>query len=215
MMNPGSLLDVNGSAHVRGAFLADAAGLIARGAKTVNINANPNNTGGGGIAISDDGGFFDWNDGFITYENLCCAGGLRINANLTVMGTKSFVQPDPADPTKEINYVALEGPEAGTYVRGTARLRRGRATVELPGHFGRITAARGVTVQITPSYDCRVPILVVSKAAERIVVAQRGGADDCEFDYLVQGLRRGYEDHVVEREAPLRTQVLAAQAKGR
>ena len=69
---------------------------------------------------------------------------------------------------------------------------------------------RHQSVQITPSYGCHVPVLVVSKSPGYVVVAQRNGADDCEFDYLVQGLRRGYEDHVVVRDAPPRAQELAA-----
>jgi len=45
---------------------------------------NANNQTGGGIAVSDDGGFFDWNDGYITYEPLCCGQGLKVNSNLTI-----------------------------------------------------------------------------------------------------------------------------------
>jgi hypothetical protein len=49
--------------------------------------------------------------------------------------------PDPSDPGKEIVYVALEGGEAGTYVRGTGQLNDGKAVLALPEHFRLVTAA--------------------------------------------------------------------------
>ena len=49
-----------------------------------NINANADNRSGGGIAIGDDGGFFDFNDGKITFKSLVASGGLRVAANLSV-----------------------------------------------------------------------------------------------------------------------------------
>jgi len=49
---------------------------------------NGDNQTGGGIAISDDGGFFDWNDGYITYEPLCCGQGLKVDSTLTVNGNE-------------------------------------------------------------------------------------------------------------------------------
>jgi len=52
--------------------------------KYPQLMVNANNQTGGGIAVSDDGGFFDWNDGYITYEPLCCGQGLKVNSNLTI-----------------------------------------------------------------------------------------------------------------------------------
>lgn len=54
--------------------------------KYYTIMANGANRTGGGIAVSDDGGFFDWNDGYITYEPLCCNQGFRVNSNIYVNG---------------------------------------------------------------------------------------------------------------------------------
>jgi hypothetical protein len=45
---------------------------------------NEGNQPGGGIAISDDGGFFDWNDGYVTYEPLCCTSGFKVNSDLSL-----------------------------------------------------------------------------------------------------------------------------------
>lgn len=55
-------------------------------AKYPTIMVNAGNRTGAGIAVADDGGFFDWNDNYITYEPLNDNGlGLRIShSNFTV-----------------------------------------------------------------------------------------------------------------------------------
>jgi hypothetical protein len=50
--------------------------------KFIRLMVNEGNQTGGGIAISDDGGFFDWNDGYVTFEPLCCASGFKVNGDL-------------------------------------------------------------------------------------------------------------------------------------
>ena len=40
-----------------------------------------------GIAVGNEGGFFDHNDGFITYEPLSSNEGLKVNSNLHVVGS--------------------------------------------------------------------------------------------------------------------------------
>ena len=50
--------------------------------KFLRLMVNEGNQTGGGIAISDDGGFFDWNDGYVTFEPLCCASGFKVNGDL-------------------------------------------------------------------------------------------------------------------------------------
>jgi hypothetical protein len=199
-----------------GSFSSAGSGIRSYGTKSPSQNMNSANTTGGGFLVSDDGGFFDWNDGYVTYENNCCTGGLRVNANLTVMGTKNFVQAHPTDPTKEIHFAALEGPEAGTYARGTGRLQHGRAEIDLPEGFRLVTSEKGnLTVQVTPSIECTAPVALVSKTVRRVLVAQREAHDDCTFDWLVQGVRAGHEDFQVIRDAPMRAQALAAEAKER
>ncbi|MBK8271269.1 MAG: hypothetical protein IPK83_24305, partial [Planctomycetes bacterium] len=63
---------------------------------------------------------------------------------------KNFRAPNPSDPTTDIWYCCPEGPEAAMYVRGTARLINGRATIELPDHFRNLASEPGMTVQLTP-----------------------------------------------------------------
>lgn len=107
--------------------------------------------------------------------------------------TKSFVQDHPEDPTRQIAYVSLEGGEAGTYWRGTARLSRGRARIALPKHFALVTNESGLTAQVTPRSDCGGWVSVAQVTPRSLELVERVAADDCQVDYLVQGVRRGYE----------------------
>ena len=104
-------------------------------------------------------------------------------------GAKFFVEPHPTDPTKEIRYVCLEGPEAGTYFRGTGRIVGGSAVIPVPEDFRIVTSDTGLTVQVTPNGDLAV-LACVSKDLNRIVVK---GSADVEFDYLVHGVRKAFE----------------------
>jgi hypothetical protein len=126
-----------------------------------------------------------------------------INGDLDVTGTKSFVMPDPTDPTKEIYYACLEGPESGTYVRGTAEVVDGTAVITLPEHFAKVTAdeKESLTVTVTP-YGAPLQLYVVEKGTSQIVVGEAAGKSGT-FDYLVQGKRKGYEDFQVVRDVDI------------
>ncbi|MBI4581755.1 MAG: hypothetical protein HY718_18810 [Planctomycetes bacterium] len=105
------------------------------------------------------------------------------------------MHPHPRDASRQIAYVCLEGGESGVYVRGSGRLEGGSATVILPEHFALVTADEGITAQVTPQGDCR-GLFVAEKGSSRIVVREsQGGASNVTFDYLVMGVRRGFEDH--------------------
>ena len=107
-----------------------------------------------------------------------------------VTGLKNFIQPHPRDPGKEIRFVCLEGNESGTYFRGKTRLVNGRAEIPVPEAWRLVTGAEGITVQVTPIRSfARLSIWEASR--ERILVR---GTEDCEFAYLVNGVRRGFED---------------------
>ncbi len=110
-------------------------------------------------------------------------------------GAKSFIQPHPEDPSKEIRFVCLEGNESGTYFRGSSRLRSGRAVIEVPEEFRLVTDPEGITVQVTPRGPAR--IWVEESDLDRVVVR---GDLDADFDYFVNGVRRGFTDHEPIRE---------------
>jgi len=125
-------------------------------------------------------------------------GAVTVSGNLTVTGTKNFAVVDPADSRQAIYYTALEGPEAGTYFRGTARTAKGEAVIELPDYFARLTEPERLTVQLTP-LGTWGQLYVAEKTPSRLVVRIAPGSTDLEFDYFVQGVRKGYLDYQVQR----------------
>jgi hypothetical protein len=125
-------------------------------------------------------------------------GAITVSGNFTVTGVKNFAMPDPENSKRAIYYASLEGPEAGTYFRGTAKMKGGEAVIELPGYFSRITEAERMTVQLTPVGNWG-QMYVAEKSPTRLVVRAAPGTTDLEFDFLVQGVRKGYLDYEVER----------------
>ena len=125
-------------------------------------------------------------------------GSTLVEGDLVVSGIKQFVHQHPIDSGKEVVYVSLEGPEVGTYVRGTAELLDGRTEIALPEHFALVTSEEGCTVQLTPIGEW-LQLYVVEKSVWRIVVQEANGCNG-QFDYLVQGVRAGYEDYSVLRD---------------
>jgi hypothetical protein len=123
---------------------------------------------------------------------------LHVDGNIKKTGTVMFVEDHPQDPTTEIVYVCLEGPEAGTYIRGTAQLINGEAVINLPEHFSFVTNDEGLTVQLTPVGEW-LQLYVVEKGAQQFIVREANGKSG-RFDYLVQGVRKGYENHQVIRD---------------
>jgi len=126
-------------------------------------------------------------------------GAVTVSGNFTVTGTKNFAMPDPANEKKAIYYTSLEGPEAGTYFRGSAKTVNGEVVIELPGFFSRITESERMTVQLTPVGDWG-QLYVAEKTPERVVIKVAKGGQDLKFDYLVQGVRKGYLDYEVVRD---------------
>jgi hypothetical protein len=157
--------------------------------------------GDGGSGSGDYGGYFTGGWMGLYAEHGSCShaayfdGHIYADGNIYKSGSVSFVKDHPTDPTKEIVYVCLEGGETGTYTRGSAQLTNGEATVKLPDDFRLVTSSEGITVQVTPTGDCK-GIYVSKKSNSTIVVAELGGGkSDATFDYLVNGIRIGYEDY--------------------
>ncbi|HEV8354966.1 MAG TPA: hypothetical protein VGR24_12350, partial [bacterium] len=153
-----------------------------------------------GVSLSPSGaGIFGTGSGGARAGDF--VGNVNIAGNLTVSGTKGFVQPHPTQPGKEIVYVALEGPEAGTYIRGTGRLIHGQAVINLPEHFALVSEDQGLTVQLTP-LGTWLQLYVHQQSPRRIVVREAQGKSGT-FHYLVQGIRKGYAHHQVIRNTGL------------
>jgi hypothetical protein len=128
--------------------------------------------------------------------------GVYSVGNLGATGTKPFVEPHPTDPTLSIRYVALEGPEAGTYFRGTATTVDRRAVIEVPESFRIVSAEDGLTVQLTPVGQL-AQMAVMSQDLNHVVVMS--SRDNLTFHYQVNGIRRAYKDwEVVARSGEYR-----------
>jgi hypothetical protein len=108
----------------------------------------------------------------------------------------NFVQNHPLDGTKVIVYAAPEGDEVATYTRGSARLVNGEARVKLGVTFAWVTNPDiGLTAHLTPRGEA-VPLAVKDLSTAELVVS---GPSDVSFDYIVYGLRIGFEETCVVR----------------
>lgn len=176
--------NVGGNQTVTGVLNVN--GTSANSAFTGNVNVN-----GGGVS-----NFSGTNE----FWGLTETGDLNVWGNISVSGAKNFVQPHPTDETKKIVYVAAEAGEALTMARGIARTENGKATVRLPDHFALVTSEDvPLTVQITVE-GAPALVYVVSKSRDAIEVKMKDSDfsefQDVTFDYFVQGVRDGFEDHV-------------------
>jgi hypothetical protein len=106
-------------------------------------------------------------------------------------GAKYFIEPHPTDASKVIRYVCLEGPESGTYFRGSAQIVNGQAVINVPEDFRIVTDIEGLTVQLTPIGDLAT-MAVVSEDLNQIVVKSNR---DVRFHYMVNGVRKAFKDH--------------------
>ncbi|HEX8412108.1 MAG TPA: hypothetical protein VF883_24880 [Thermoanaerobaculia bacterium] len=116
--------------------------------------------------------------------------GVLSVGNFGATGTKTFVDPHPTDASKVIRYVALEGPEAGTYFRGRGTFRGGKAVIEVPESFRLTSEPEGLTVHVTPVGGF-AQVAVMQESLDGIVVQ---ATRDVDFTYIVHGVRRGYAD---------------------
>lgn len=142
----------------------------------------------GVYGVSTGGGFAMWAD-----------GAMEVVGDLYVDGSKDFAEPHPSDPSKEIHFTSLEGPESGTYFRGTAHLVHGHATIDIPDTFKIVSAADRLTVQLTAVGEAAT-LYCVTRSLDGIEIA---GSPDVEFDYQVNGVRKAFADSKPLRENKL------------
>lgn len=116
--------------------------------------------------------------------------GVFAGGNIGATGTKLFLDPHPLDPKLAIGYISLEGPEAGTYFRGRAKVQNGIARIKVPDHFRFVTDPEGLTVQVTPIGPMATISVVKYDLNEIVVQSSR----NVEFFYVVNGVRAAFKD---------------------
>jgi len=87
----GRTLQIDGEASIRGSLHLRGAGKLLRSKISgkqlrATVFVNKKNVKGCGIAVSDEGGLFDHNDGYITYEPLKGKNGFKVNSPFTTTG---------------------------------------------------------------------------------------------------------------------------------
>jgi len=186
-----------------GVYGSAASAVGVRGISTIRYGVWGSSTGQIGVYGASTSNTGVWGEtstaskyaGYFRNLSSSSGNGVFVSGTLLVTSTKSFVQPHPTDRKKAIVYVCLEGGEAGTYCRGSGQLLNGRARIDLPGHFRLVTAEQGLTAVVTPTSMC-AGLMVVTKTSSYIVVQELGnGKSAATFDWKVNGLRAGYENH--------------------
>ena len=109
-------------------------------------------------------------------------------------GTVSFIQNHPEDPDKVIVYHAPESSDVATFTRGSGRLVGGEARVSLDPTFAWVTNPEiGLTAHVTARGAGGLYVASVS-TSELVVRALPHAPSSLDFDFLVYGLRIGFED---------------------
>ena len=124
------------------------------------------------------------------------SGDAHIAGALTATGTKMFVQPHPLDPSKEIQYVTLEGRHSEVYFRGTARIARGITRIAIPDDFVYVASAGTYSTLVTP-VGAMATVAVLSEGEDGIVVQ---ASRNVRIHYVVYAEREAvaHPDPVVE-----------------
>ncbi|UCF35191.1 MAG: hypothetical protein JSV78_07775 [Phycisphaerales bacterium] len=163
----------------------DGSGLAYVGYYDRGINAYGNTSGGYFVDLTSG----VWSD--VAY------GTAKIYSNASCY----FVQNHPEDPGAVVVYAAPEGNEVATYTRGTARLVNGRARVPLGETFKWVTNPDiGLTAHLTLRGDAPGLYVESLTTAELVVREVGGGTSDVDFDYIVYGLRIGFEEVGIVQE---------------
>lgn len=160
-----------------GEFQGDLASIMARGDKVATKTKNPGSlhlmTAGSSVVTSEAKIAQAWRDGIDRLviqsngyvaigddfsnakERLHVQGNILAEKNIIAQGdviasgVKKFSIEHPTKPGTKLTHAAIEGPEAAVYYRGEAQLQAGKAVVQLPDYFEKLTRPEGRTVMLT------------------------------------------------------------------
>ena len=206
-----SLLSTDNSAGVRGLATAETGAVSgvqgqvrgSSGSKAAGVYGTADNAAANGGAFQNTGSaglitaFLATSVNGTNYALFSSNGGIKA-ASLSITGAKSFIAPDPEDPSKEIQYVSVEAPTSDVYFRGSARLENGEAVIAVPDHF-RLTAREGSYMATVTPVGSPANLYVESQDAKGIVVR---GAGHAAFNYVVYA-----ERDLARNNRPLRPNV--------
>ncbi|MCW5935767.1 MAG: hypothetical protein KIT11_00475 [Fimbriimonadaceae bacterium] len=205
--SPQGLLDVSGSALFQSSVLAQSANKSVRthfsGLNGVIELDGTNSSRGIYLGPINESG----NEvlGITTLNNAgnTFTGGFLRTSDTTsrmVATVKNFIEVNPDDPSTDIVYACIEGPEAAMYVRGTGQLVNGRAIIELPQHFRVLADGDSITVILTPGSLSSKGLAYERKGLGGITVGEIGGGrGNYRFDWEVKATRARFRDYKVLR----------------
>jgi len=172
----------------------EPSGVIGSSSANIGVEGISDNAGVRGEVYNGAGAFAAL--GILGFHSGANFYGVFTNGNMGGVGAKFFVEPHPTDASRVIRYIAMEGPESGTYFRGTARTVGRHAVIEVPESFRIVSDEEDLTIQLTP-VGALATMAVMSQDLNRIVV---NSSKDVVFHYLVQGVRRAFKgfDPIVE-----------------
>ena len=192
--NSTAILGISGTAGWTSINNTSAAGVRGRAnGAGYSVGVAGEGTGGGVYGFRVNAAGTTQTSGLVGSDG---SDGLYTGNSLTVVGTKAFLEPHPAEAGKTIRYIALEGGEAGTYFRGRGRFKGGVAIIDVPEDFRMVSAEEGLTVQVTPIGQT-ANVAVLDLNLDRITVKS---TRDVEFFYTVNGVRDAFRHTQVIEE---------------
>ncbi|MEM7658603.1 MAG: hypothetical protein AAF399_20935 [Bacteroidota bacterium] len=157
---------------------------------SIQASGSPAGRSRGGVRI------FDENDNQQIYLGIDANGDGVLLKDLV-----SFIIDHPHDPTKDIVYACIEGPEAAAYERGTAELINGEAEIRFSEHFEIVANPETMTVLTSPRSPDSKGLATFEYTATGFKVKElHNGTGTYRFDWEAKAVRKGFEEYEVIRD---------------
>lgn len=133
------------------------------------------------------------------------SGDLQVAGDLDVRRVRLVREIDADDGPTTARFSAVEAGTPRTETAGVAALEAGRAEIDLPAQFGRVTCDDDPLIVQTTPYGGDGGLRVAERSTDRIVVEDVDGEGEYEFAYTVKGTREGDDDERTARDATAST----------